>query len=116
MGDSSQTQGNVRLLYLGRHDDIENGRGLTTDKFSDVELMQYIGIKDKHGKDIYEGDLLFLGLGKHHLEVRWSTVGFRLFDLDTQDWHLLWAADMKRLEVIGNIWETSELLATREIA
>jgi hypothetical protein len=76
----------------------------------DIELMYTMGITDKRGRDIFEGDYLFLGLGKHRLEVRWGVVGYRLFDIDAQQWHLLWAADMKRLEIIGNIYETPQLL------
>ena len=73
-------------------------------------LMQYTGLQDTSGRDIYEGDILLLTLGKHRLEVRWSLLGWRFFNLATQDWQFIYAADIKRLEVLGNRYEQPELL------
>ena len=101
--------GGVCLLYLVPIGD-ENGRGLTTDESAAIELMQITGLRDRKGRDIYEGDILLLTLGQHRLEVRWSLTGFRFFDLARKDWHFLYAADLRRLEVIGNLYETPELL------
>lgn len=72
-------------------------------------LMQYTGLKDKNGKEIYEGDIL-----KEHGIVAWNDEGHRwsAIDLkwnDRKEWH-----DLDYLtspfEIIGNIYENPELI------
>jgi uncharacterized phage protein (TIGR01671 family) len=82
----------------------------------DGDVMQYTGLKDKNGKEIYEGDMVLMK--KQHRS--WHTVnelsGVVEFDNSLQyivshksDWIDLANYDYE-LEVIGNIYETPELL------
>ena len=86
----------------------------------DFAIEQYTGLKDKNGKEIYEGDIAseeFEYAGKKTKtiwQVRWcdDDCGFNLhyvsgFDLD--DCSLV-ADDEENIEVVGNIHENHELL------
>jgi len=73
------------------------------------ELMQYTGLKDKNGKEIYEGDILSIPPDKYGDEER-NVVeyGLGIYLLEEHGLHLNdWN---ERGEVIGNIWENKELL------
>jgi uncharacterized phage protein (TIGR01671 family) len=77
-----------------------------------VILMQYTGIKDKNGKEIYEGDIVVESGeyvnpfdGSSHkfsrtFEVKYLADGFHLFTDQVNGEH----------EVISNIYENPELL------
>lgn len=66
----------------------------------DLELMQYTGLKDKNGVEIYEGDIL----GRAHQVVYFDDGKFCMMGGEEWGW-----IDTS-LEVIGNIYENPELL------
>ena len=69
-------------------------------------LMQYTGLKDKNGREIYEGDIVT----KAHYVVKWECAGFTPFSipgLGGYEWENLIAADC---EVFGNIYDNPELV------
>lgn len=85
-------------------------------------VMQYTGLTDKNGKEIYEQDIVKFGkksLGNNQrdedyntLPIVWSaTRGAWVFDDGDRDYYRSWNAYIySDLEVIGNTWENPELL------
>ena len=78
-------------------------------------LMQYTGLKDKNGKEIYEGDILkapvdryILSWNPHYHGDGYYTlqVGFGLVEMGKKMAHV----DHGASEVIGNIYENGDLL------
>lgn len=78
-------------------------------------LMQYTGLHDKDGKEIYEGDIVkdcsFMGNRNHEIKFETEYGGFRPFTWDGGcgccNAFKLYPS---QCEVIGNIYENSELL------
>jgi hypothetical protein len=75
---------------------------------SNYVLMQFTGLKDKYGKEIYEGDVV-KGTVYDDLEVCWGKDGWILRRRD-EDLFPLGALQKQNIEVIGNIYESPELL------
>lgn len=92
--------------YGGIHD-------LETREIKDLILMQYTGLKDKNGKEIYEGDVIKTVWKDDYYEpsidpVKWDDewAGFDWLGTATKDLRCTY-------EVIGNIYENHELLKGR---
>lgn len=94
--------------------------------FKDIILMQYTGLKDKNGKEIYEGDILlapewFGTLKCVCIYQQENTVnpiqGFGLYSYDSyfKKYNTLVESDeWDEFKVIGNIYDNPELLERGE--
>ena len=97
--------------------DIEFGKYLQDD-IKRFELMQYTGLKDKNGVEIYEGDILSTDLSRPYLIVEFRNGAFMYqCHHDGQNYYDFMEPANERLkfntkyhEVIGNIYENPELL------
>jgi uncharacterized phage protein (TIGR01671 family) len=86
----------------------------------EIELMESTGLFDKNNKEIFEGDIVKYKIGRNTFiePVVYSKdyTGFGLRDEDCYGGiifsfkEIAEDVDLKSLEVIGNIWEDSELL------
>lgn len=82
-----------------------------------LELMQFTGLKDKNGKDIYEGDIVRFNLGVfgvRNYKLSEVKYGFQSCDCCQAaygfgtDTNLI--LDDSDVEVVGNIYENPRLL------
>jgi uncharacterized phage protein (TIGR01671 family) len=75
-------------------------------------LLQYTGLKDKHGREVYDGDLLSIRDWPNPAQVKWSKedAAFCIVTI-TGKWKPLSKTSLiQDYEIIGNIYENPELL------
>jgi hypothetical protein len=83
------------------------GVEFTTDE---LELLEFTGLLDKNGKEIFEGDVVDWAGGKGDVYFEKGKFIVRGFSLSYQDspWDAF--SEHAILEIIGNIYENLELL------
>ena len=86
-----------------------------TDYFTPEEmiLMQYTGLHDKNGKEIYEGDIVKILGGEYEQGFYEWDETIQIKDLTYDGFNLMMTISQignQAIEVIGNIWEYSDLL------
>lgn len=112
---------NIEIGHMHNHENLEQLiadickldfiQGIFLPQNKSNVVMQYTGLKDKNGKEIYEGDILDYGkIGKY--KVVFSKASFKIQMLDNLNGnlHLLEDCWFDETEAIGNIYENPELL------
>lgn len=80
-------------------DGSENGR---------LKVMQFIGLKDKNGKEIYEGDIIKYDFYHDRGQTGYITPGHKR--LIEYRYPFNFSSDCSDIEVIGNIHENPDLV------
>ena len=84
------------------------GYRIDEDKLSNFELMQYTGVKEKNGVEIYEGDIV------RYFRNELAVIVYRNGGVDIRS--LSWGdceplqRRLGEIEVIGNIYQNKELI------
>lgn len=108
-----------KVIEIEEWSDYSGGGFHTNDVSQDYILMQYTGLKDKNGKEIYEGDILkghYWVNGESNRIIGYVEFGYGSFVLyGVRKYKGLIKMPDSSFEIIGNIYEHSHLLEREEL-
>lgn len=96
---------------LGEYNEV----GIYADEYNTEDecfIEQFTGLRDKNGKEVYEGDIVEGTMGI--FEVKWyeQISRFSFVPNTNMEWHPLFVYEqLEEMEVIGNIRKNPELLS-----
>lgn len=102
-----ENQAPQRISY---RDDLLGRFFLKDERGMVLELMQYTGLKDKNGVEIYEGDVYHHGDPRITYTVVWVDSGLKGKQNGCSGSYAGLESWCERIEVIGNIYEHNHLL------
>jgi uncharacterized phage protein (TIGR01671 family) len=115
----------IRELCFGAYIGYLNENYLYTAPIEDVELMQFTGLLDKSGREIYEGDIVKYPLGCGDENCKECSSKFRVQKIEYEHLEYMDMSEERgvvsagfhipcgwegKMEVIGNIFENPELV------
>ncbi|WP_373443322.1 YopX family protein (plasmid) [Lacticaseibacillus paracasei] len=110
--------GEICWIDAGREAGPKSGNDGDPGQF---EIMQYTGLKDKNGREIYEGDIIVTHPKSKYEAPKSGVVQYGgsrpMFGYKTEDGeeYDIWSSNAYRTyEVIGNIFENPELLEGKQ--
>lgn len=114
----TKTMNGMAEIYRNRNQEIE-----LRPRDEDIILMQSTGLKDKNGKEIFEGDVIAIEVDDTGMPINArvfqnSKIGVLMFHVfeDNEDVPMveLLEDNSVAFEIIGNIYENPELLEEEE--
>lgn len=111
------------LLRVNATENPDNWEPLIGSQYHEFELMQFTGLKDKNGTEIYEGDIVIWE--DKNLEVKiggymgvrggesYNEAGYGIYGTDEEEQNVVGIGCFDQdesVKVIGNIYENPELL------
>lgn len=73
-----------------------------------LHFMQSTGLKDKNGKEVFEGDI-FLEHDRYAYFIKWHDGGFMYNEGENRGWYF-YQGKSEIIEIIGNIYENPYLI------